>query len=94
MKMLFLKTSWERYKGQTDWKIKDTPGSGLIHIVCGQEMRVLHTQRTILTDDPGLGPCAAEGTKTVAILRCVHCHGEKDEEFGHQISMNELIEIS
>lgn len=73
--MLFIRSSWERYRGQTEWI--SGPGSGIRHTACGSEIEVFTQSRTIWEDD-GPGPCASYGQEKVSILKCVKCHGKPE----------------
>ena len=89
--MLFIRSSWERYKGQTEWK-NGQPGSGLIHMVCGQEITQHTCMRTIWEE--GLGPCASHGQERVSIIQCITCHGEPEAvKLGSPITRSELIDV-
>jgi hypothetical protein len=88
--MLFIRSSWEHYRGQTEWI--NGPGSGIRHTVCGNEIEVFTQFRTIWEDGPG--PCASDGQERVSILQCVKCHGEpKLVNSGSPICRENLIDV-
>lgn len=88
--MLFIRSSWERYRGQTEWI--NGPGHGICHTVCGEEIKVFTQMRTIWEDGPG--PCASDGQEWVSILQCVKCHGNPQPvKLGSPITREELIDI-
>ena len=72
--MLFIRSRWNRFKGQTDWKDGD-PEAGLIHTVCGHDIIQVTHSRTVW-ESGGPGPCASHGTENVSDIYCSHCDQE------------------
>lgn len=89
--MYVTRTSWERFKGQTEWK-GGKPGTGLVHTACGTEIIQSTCLRTVWEDGPG--PCASEGMQKVSIIHCETCDGALPEViFGSPIQRSELIDV-
>lgn len=89
--MLFTRSSWDRFKGQTKWII-GTRGS-IEHTQCGTEIIQVTQRRTILEDSTGL--CAADGQENVSILYCPKCDPEPiPVSDGSPILKSELLEIN
>lgn len=83
--MNIAKCSWDRLKGQTDWK-NGKPGGALIHTPCGGNPIYAKEQVRSLWEEGGPGPCAGHGnTVIVAELYCVKCHAEPTTKPGAPI---------
>ena len=65
--MLFTRSSWDKFTGQTEWI--NGLGSGILHTVCGAEIKVLYQYRTIWEG----GDCSSFGQEQVGILYCTKC---------------------
>jgi hypothetical protein len=89
--MKFSQHHWNRYSGKTDWLIPNRPGSGLVHTVCGKEIKVVEKTVTLwLPRSMGLGPCAVDEQTRVAFLYCTQCH--PDEVYPDVLGSDAVIE--
>lgn len=89
--MYFSRIHWDRYSGKTDWLVPGKPGSGLVHTVCGKEIKVVEKTVTLwLPHSVGLGPCAVDEQTRVGFLYCTHCH--PDETYPNVLESTAVVE--
>ena len=83
--------SWDRFKGQTDWK-NGKPGGVLVHVPCGRTEIICQGQiRSIWEKDCPGGVGGSGRTVEVGELYCPKCDGEPTTKFGHPIYENEYF---
>ncbi len=86
----YTRASWEKFKGKTDWK-GGAPGTGLIHTVCGQEIKEFVQARTVWGD--GVPSSMRREIVEIGILACVKCDGEPRRiAYGHPINPSDFFD--
>ncbi len=74
--MNITKESWDRLKGQTEWK-DGKPGGPLIHTACGGSPIYVRQQSRSVWEEGFKSSCGGRGdVVVVGELYCTKCHSE------------------